>query len=66
MQARQGAAIKKWPFDIGPPHPYIRCSRGLQPARLRNGGAPVSTGTKKYETHTEAHVLVKTWKTTNC
>jgi len=27
---------------------------------------PVSTGTKKYETHTEAHDLVKTWKTINC
>jgi len=29
---------------------------------LKEGGAPVSTGTKKEEMHTEAHDLVKTWK----
>jgi hypothetical protein len=28
------------------------------------GGAPVSTESKKEEMHTEAHALVKTWKTT--
>ena len=47
-------------FDNAPPYPYIK------EVAIRKGGAPVSTGTKKYETHTEAHDLVKTWKTINC
>jgi hypothetical protein len=53
--------MPRWVFDIVWPSTYIE--KGIIPT---NGGAPVSTGTKKYEMHTEAHDLVKTWKLINC